>query len=906
MDAADRPLTHVFTDIEGSTRLWDADPDRMGTAMALHDRLAQRVVAQHAGRLVKSTGDGWYGVFDDPVHALGAALEFQSGLPVVSNEAGLPLTARCGVNTGAADARDGDYFGTAVNRAARIMSAAHGGQVLVGQACASLVAGRLPADLGLRELGRVRLRDLAGAEPVHQLLHASLREAFPALRGLDATPNNLPIVVSPIVGRTDELAELGTLLASHRLVTITGPGGIGKTRVALQLAADALDAFDDGAWLVELAAETDPQRVDAAIARALRVEEQAGEPIGDTIARFLSTRRALIVLDNCEHVLAGAASACDALLRRTARTQVVATSREALRVAGERVYPLPSLGAAAVELFAARARDHAHGFALTDANAAAVARICKALDGVPLAIELAAARARTLSVDDIEKRLQDRFRLLTGGSRSALPHHRTLEALVAWSHNLLDERERALFERLGAFVGSFDLEAAEAVGGAPPLAAADVLDLLSSLVDKSLVAVEPAVDDGGTRYRLLETLRDFAVRQLDAGGGASAARERHAAHYEARLRDAVRERDPDVRGRRVARLEREMDNLRAAAALRIAGLAPEGECATLLQFVEYCEQRGYSGDAARALDAALAGPAGRTASRTRARIASSASHLATLRARFDEAHRHGEVALADFRAHGAPGDVAKALKNLARIAGWQGDYDTSDRLMNDALAIFVAEGDALNEAKTLVDLGTTAIFACRCDAARDYAQRGAAVARAHGSPNVEMYAENVLGAGLAEAGEDAQARVHYRNAEDLARRVGDRTLESIARGGIGRAELALGNVEAAHAIALEVLAYFVGCEMSREVTYALEDIAHALALRREPEVALRIFAAAERARSASRVSTAIEGKRHEARVNGARDTVGAEAAERAWSAGSALALDDAVRLARATRLPAAG
>ena len=501
MAASQRPVTHLFTDLEGSTRLWECEPLRMQSALDRHDALARRVISGSGGQVVKTTGDGVHAVFDDPVDAVAAGGRFMLELAALAQEVALPLRARCGIHIGGAQARDGDYYGGAVNRAARIMGAAHGGQVLLSEAVAVLVRGRLPAEIRLRELGRVRLRDLAQPEGVYQLLHPGLDERFPPLRSLDSTPNNLPQQASSFVGRHAAIAELRELLHRHRLLTLAGPGGIGKTRLALQLAADVLDEYPDGVWFVELAPLSGVALVARTVAQVLGVAERPGVPIATAIAEFLAPRRALLILDNCEHVADACATLADTLLRGAAELRILATSREVLRVAGECLYqlqPLPvppdderGLDAVyhypGVALFVDRAREQQPSFELNARNLAGVITICRELDGIPLALELAAARVRSLSIEHIAQRLSDRFRLLGSGTRTALPRHQTLAAMVDWSHQLLNDGERTLFECLAVFAGGFDLDGAQAVCGAASANGDDVVGTLMSLVDKSLV-----------------------------------------------------------------------------------------------------------------------------------------------------------------------------------------------------------------------------------------------------------------------------------------------------------------------------------------------------------------------------------------------------------------------------------
>jgi predicted ATPase len=467
-----------------------------------------------------------------------------------------------GICTGEVEARDGDYFGAAVNRAARTMAAAHGGQVLVAAATAAIVEG-----IEFVDLGEHRLRDLSQPQRLYQLRAEGLRERFPAVNTLDQTPGNLPIQATSFLGRERDLAAVGALVRATRLVTLSGVGGVGKTRLALQVAADIAPDYPDGAWLVELAGVGDQQAIGHAVAGVLGIAQQSGRTIGQSLVAALSRRRLLLVLDNCEHLIEAAAGLARDIITQCQRVNILATSREALMVEGEQIWQVPSLDfrsgltAPAIILFAERARAAMPQFQL-EPEAEAVNDICRRLDGIPLAIELAAARIRVMSPAQISNRLDDRFRLLTGGSRRAMERHQTLHHAVQWSYDLLMPAERILLARCSVFAGGFTLEAVEHTCSGGEVETADVLDLLDSLVRKSLVTAERS---GNTmRYGLLETIRQFAEEQLAAAGEAEPARRRHAEFF-------VRDSDAHFRIWRSPRqgdahrwLEREIDNLRAA------------------------------------------------------------------------------------------------------------------------------------------------------------------------------------------------------------------------------------------------------------------------------------------------------------------------------------------------------
>jgi predicted ATPase/class 3 adenylate cyclase len=551
-----RPLgtvTFLFTDIEASTRLWEEQPEAMRVALARHDAVLHESIEGSGGWLVKHTGDGVVAAFASARSAVDAAVMAQRRLE---------LPVRMGICTGAVETRNDDYFGPALNRAARTMEAAHAGQVLVAAATAAIVEG-----VEFLDLGEHRLRDLSQPQRLYQLRAEGLQEIFPAIRTLDRTPGNLPIQATSFLGREKDLVEVATLLGAARLVTLTGVGGVGKTRLALQVAGEIAADYPDGAWLVELAALGDPDAIGHAVAGALGIAQQSGRTIAQSLVAALSRRRLLLLLDNCEHLLDAAAALAEDIITQCPQVAVLATSREALMVEGERIWPVPSLAfrggltAPAVTLFAERARAVMPQFQL-EPEAEAVGDICRRLDGIPLAIELAAARIRVMSPVQIRSRLDDRFRLLTGGSRRALERHQTLRHAVQWSYDLLVPAERILLARCSAFAGGFTLEAVEHGCSGSEVEAADVLDLLDSLVRKSLITSERSGE--AMRYGLLETIRQFAEEQLATAGEAEIARRRHAEFF-------VADSDAHFQIWRSPRqgvahrwLEREIDNLRVA------------------------------------------------------------------------------------------------------------------------------------------------------------------------------------------------------------------------------------------------------------------------------------------------------------------------------------------------------
>jgi predicted ATPase/class 3 adenylate cyclase/DNA-binding CsgD family transcriptional regulator len=553
-------VTLLLGDVEGSTRLWETQPTDMTAAIARFNQAVCDVVAAHDGvrPVEQGEGDSFVAAFARASDAVAAALELQRA-PLA------PIRLRIGLHTGEVQLRDeGNYAGPTINRTARLRDLGHGGQTLLSGATEQLVVDRLPNGAWVTDLGTHPLRDLPRPERVVQLCHPDLVNEFAPLRVSKAlVSQRLPAQLTSFVGRDAEVAQLRDMLAQDRVVTLTGAGGVGKTRLAIQVAAQLAGEFGDGVWFVDLAPITDPAVVPVAVARALGLPDQPGRSTMDTVTRFVADRRMLVVLDNCEHLLDACADLVVALLGAAAGLTLLATSREPIGVAGEVGWRVPSLSLAdeAIGLFTDRARHARPDFAVTDDNAPVLAEICRRLDGVPLAIELAAARVRALSLAEILESLHDRFRLLTGGARTAVRRQQTLRASVDWSHALLTEPERVLFRRLAVFMGGFDLKAAQAVTGGGDVQRYQVLDQLTLLVDKSLVVA----DDSGsrTRYRLLETVRQYALEKLGESGEADAVRGRHRDHYTAMaaVLDAPAGRDYE---QCLEQANIEIDNLRAA------------------------------------------------------------------------------------------------------------------------------------------------------------------------------------------------------------------------------------------------------------------------------------------------------------------------------------------------------
>jgi predicted ATPase len=545
-------VTFLFTDVEGSTRRWEADAQAMRAALVVHDKVLRTAIEAHDGFLFSHTGDGFVAAFASPMSAVNAAIDVQ-------REVQLPV--RMGLATGEAELRDGDYFGTVLNRAARVMAAGHGGQILLAESTAGLLSGVDLVDLGPR-----RLRDLPNPITVFQVNAAGLPEDFPPLRTLDPSPGNLRPQTTSFIGRESEVAELQAVVKAHRLVTLTGVGGVGKTRLALEVAARLADEFPDGAWFFELAAVTDPAAVPDAVAAVLGITQQPGKTVSESVAAALEGRVRLLVFDNCEHVLDAAGDLIEAILAHSATVKILATSREGLGVADEHLWPVPSLGvgtgidSSAVTLFGERAQAVAPHFSVRD-ESDAVVEICSRLDGIPLAIELAASRMASMTASEVRDRLDQRFRLLVG-SRRGLERHHTLRHAMAWSYDLLDDTEKTVLDRCSVFAGGFDLQSACAVAGSDDLDEYAFLDLLDALVRKSLLIADRS--SGRTRFSMLETIRQFAEEHLVASGAATEVRVTHAHYYAGREADIMALWDSPRQREAYTWFSTEFANLRAA------------------------------------------------------------------------------------------------------------------------------------------------------------------------------------------------------------------------------------------------------------------------------------------------------------------------------------------------------
>ena len=872
-------VSFLFTDIERSSQLWEMHPQTMGRALAQHDDLVRTAVLEHNGYIFKTAGDAFCVAFGSAMNAVRAAADAQHALASAAWEDTGPLRVRMALHSGEAEHRDGDYFGQTLNRVARVLSAGHGGQTLLSRVTAERVREKLPRGISLRDLGERRLKDLSKPERIFQLVAPDLPAEFPPLRSLEVLPNNLPAQVTSFVGRTREMADVKRLLGNTRLLTLTGAGGTGKTRLSLQVAAEVLERFSHGVWLVELATASDPTIVPEAIASVLDVRIERDRAPLDTLIDAVEARNLLIVLDNCEHLIQACAQTASALLRRCPEIRILASSREALNIDGEVILPVPPLITAefgrvgndlqldqlaeleAVQLFVERAGAVKPGFSLTEENAKLLAEICWRLDGIPLAIELAAARVKVLSLEQILTRLDDRFRLLSGGSRTALPRQQTLGALIDWSYDLLSEPERMLLRRLTVFVAGRTLEMAEEVCAGDGLEKAEVFDFLSALVEKSLLMVETGAD-GESRYTMLESVWDYGDTKLEQSGETARYRRRHLDYF-VRFAEAA---EPHLFGPEqktwLERLHVEHYNLNFALRTALGNPDTTADGLRLAGAVgRYWEVRSYLTEGFEQLELLLARADGSIPASVRARAELAAGRLSWSQDRDIDALRH-------FRAASA---LYEEIGNIDQVG------------VVEAFLGFTERNEGNNAG------------------ARKHFERAKALGEQVKSKRIELIAENGLGSFAADEGNFAVARTAKEKSLAMAKELGDRWIVSLVSGSLGRLCFAAGDYEATRSYIHDALSIVRELGNKWSVPYAIEGIADVCAEEKEGFKAVRLYGAASALREALALAfSPTETKTYKAALARLHAAVpDAAVFEQEWRAGRALSMEAAIDLALA-------
>ncbi len=913
----------------------------MAVALEAHDSLLRAAVERAGGSVVKTTGDGMLAAFDRPEAALTAAIDGQLALAAHAWPPALQLPVRMALHTGSVDTRDGDFFGPALNRAARLLAIGHGAQVLVSGTTVALVADDLPPTSELVDLGEHRLRDLDRPEHVYQLVSAGLRREFPPLRSGSSRATNLPLEMTSFVGRERELADIAQLLTTSRLVTLVGVGGTGKTRLALHAATDRLDRQRDGAWLVELAPLTAADLVVAEVGRVLRLQSQGGQPPLDTLVDYLRAKELLLLLDNCEHLIGAVAEVAHRLLGSCPALSVLTTSREPLGVDGEALLAVPSLAlpatmaqhdgkavvdadaleragrSEAVSLFVERARATLPAFVLDRSNVAAVVEICRRLDGIPLALELAAARVNVLSVDEIAQGLGDRFRLLTGGRRTAVPRQRTLQALIDWSWDLLDDEDRRLMRRLAVFAGGWTLESATAVtfdvpaetdarraGGSDGAARLATLDGLGRLVDRSLVAVDRA---GITRFRMLETIRQYAADQLAASGETVALRDRHLAVFLQLALDAGQGLDGPEMPAWMARLDGEIDNFRTA--IEWANETnPEAGLQICVAMIRYWQSRtmGTEGpdrmmaavDRVRALRETGSTPTTPARSALVARALAAAVFM-TYGVGGGYAASFADQAVAAARESGDPGAIVDALyvsligaefSTAGRRAGWRSVAEEALRTATD-----LGDWSRLGRIQAAMAMIESPVDLA---AAERWLEQASETLQRSRNPQEIAFLIQARARIASGTGRLADAERWFRQAQAEFHAIGDERFALSSQSELAHVLRRDGRLDEAEAEYRQTIHGWQRSGNRGAVAHQLESFAFLALARGATERATRLFGAADALRGvAGAHMTALEREVYDAEILGLRGALNEATFSEAWAEGRGMTSEEAVAFA---------
>jgi predicted ATPase/class 3 adenylate cyclase/DNA-binding XRE family transcriptional regulator len=909
-------VTFLYTDIEGSTQLWKQHRQAMVTAHARHDQILRQAIESHNGYIFQVVGDAFCAAFPTAAEAVRAAVKSQMELNA-KNWGETPIWVRMGIHTGNAEVQqDGSYSGfITLSHVQRLMSVAHGGQVLLSFTAQELVQDELPENVQLRDMGQRQLKDWSRPEHICQLVISGLRADFPPLSTPESFPHNLPVQLTSFIGREREMAEVKQLLSNTRLLTFTGPGGTGKTRLALQIAEELLPSFADGVWLAESAPLTDASFLYQTIAGIFGLRELPNVPILNIITDYLRAKRLLLILDNCEHLIEACAKLSDHLLHACPQLKIIASSREALGIAGETAYRVPSLslpdqaqvtreavlGFESVQLFVERASAANPKFHLTE-NASDVAQICRRLDGIPLALELAAARIRIFSTEEIADRLDDRFSLLTGGSRTAMERHQTLRALIDWSYELLSHDERRLFRHLAVFAGGWTFEAAEAV--CPNL---DVLNLLTQLVDKSLVMVDE--QESSTRYHLLETICQYASEKLLEMSESHQARARHVGFF-LKFAEVA---EPHLHGPQerewLSRLETEYDNLRAALEWAMKNdiiIALRLETALYL----FWNRHGYQAEGRRLLGEALArlqrlpkveGMASDQRIALQARALNAFGSLGFAVGDLVGSLKIFEESIGLSRQIGEKYSLAQALTSFGYAKAFLGDAEDSYRAAEEGLTLAREVGDKFLLGMALRNMASaTVVTHGDPKVMRAYAEESLQLYRELGSR--WDYAMAVFGMGLSATrqGDYAEARSRFETCLRLFTELGDRNHVNGIQSELAHLERRQGHFAQAKLLYRETLLEWQRLGHRAAIAHELECLAMIAKAQEDDRRAARLFGAAEILRENIHIPmTPSEHVEYEREVNDLRANMEEAAFIKAWADGRAMSMEQAILLATA-------
>ena len=913
-------VTFLFTDIESSTKIAREHPETWETLRSRHDQILREAIESNNGYVFQIIGDAFCAAFHTAGESVRATVKAQMDLNN-ENWGNSAIKVRMGIHTGKADIQaSGEYHGyLTMSQVQRLMSAAHGGQVLVSLATQELVRDEMPEGVTLRDMGERRLKDMIRPEHIYQLVIANLPTDFPPIKTLDVYHHNIPAQMTSFIGRETEMAEIKQTLSEHRLVTLTGSGGSGKTRLSLEVGTECLNQFSNGVWLAELAPVTDPTLVPQTLLSIFNLREDSHRSVLEVLIDYLRAKTLLLVLDNCEHLIEACAQISELLLRACPKLRILASSREALGIAGEVAYRVPSLNTPnptqlpsldklekvdSIQLFIERATTAKPGFTLTKDNASFIAQICYRLDGIPLALELAASRVKVLSPEQIAARLDDRFRLLTGGSRTALPRQQTLRAMIDWSYSLLSEQEKTLFRRLSVFVGGWTLEAAESVCG-EERSGVDVLDLLTRLVDKSLVFIEESI--GEIRYHRLETIRQYSREKFFETDEVEAVRDRHLDHF-VQFAELV---DENLKGADQLvwqnRMSAEQDNLRAAlewglnrnpdSALRIAGAANL-----------FWTAGGYSAEGFRWTQKALEqvekilAPQGITIEQrlaTRARALRGLTRLYLALGDNANAKRVAEESVALYRQSQDQRGLSFALVVLAYPLEFLGERVRAEAVLQESYSIACAEGDvyvicrSLNRlARVIVDLHHD------LDLSQRYVEESLRLAREAGLRSQEAQASEILGSIAIHRNDHDEARSHFKESMRVYEEIGAMFNVILEKSNLAHLERKLGNYADALEYYRETIIAFRDIGQTGAVSHQLECFGFIAFAQNQNERALQLFAAANRLREqGDRPMTPDEQIYFDEQLKSLREKMDPMKFDSVWSKGHAMMMEQAIELA---------
>jgi predicted ATPase/class 3 adenylate cyclase len=904
-------VTFLLTDIEGSTALWEQHPDAMRVACVRHDELVENIVRQWNGVLVRprGEGDGRFAVFPFPTDAVAAATALQRALYAEQWPKAILIRVRMALHTGEADLRDGDYYGSAVNRCARLRSIAHGGQTLISQATYELVRDDPPAGITLKDMGSHRLKDLTRPEQVFHLVGSDLPEAFPPLKSLDARPHNLPIQPTPYIGRETKIHEVRSRLIREdvRLLTLTGPGGIGKTRLGLQAAADLLDVFEDGIFFVDLSPMTDPELVVSAIVRVLGVTEANGLPLSESLKEYLHHKQILLLLDNFEQVLDAAPLISD-LLSAAPRLKVLVTSRAVLQLHEEYTYPVPSLSLPdrqrlppieqitqyeAIQLFIERSQAVKPDFTVTNDTAPAVAQICIHLDGIPLAIELAASRTKLFTPHALLSRLENRLQLLTGGPRNAPARHRTLRAAIDWSYHLLDEDEQTLFRRLTVFADGFTLEAIEAMALEAENGEFDPLEGITSLLDKGMIH---RLGGEETRFSMLETLREYGRERLVAQGEEERMRRQHAEYFLRFAEEMAVRLMSSERPAALHRIDKDYENIQSALLYFRSSGEREEDQRFVASLWRYWDYRGMLREARDHFRAALSGEKTRTATRQSALYGAAciSQRLIDYAATTEYANESLVIAQAMEDSKGM-GDVYRILGD---IAGEQGRREESLSYLEKMKAISERLDDKVNLAFAYFQIAYAK--GPVSEESRVLYENSYRISVEIGDRLGQANCMNMLAYIALERGDTGSARAYWTKVLQIGREEGMPKAVAWSFQGLGRVAYREGDHETAEANAYQALELYWKRGDLWEIVGILGDFAQDARSRGEPARAARIYGAGEAQREAIGIPHPDKEAFASARSS-LQPQLGEAEIDKLWQEGRSWSLEQAVLYALGTK-----